>query len=555
MLIFKNYINKVSQTKTAKFLIASIEIIIPATIFHLLFSKYGLNPTDDGFILAYSRRIIEGQIPHLDFISIRPVLSPIVHIPFVLFGGDYTFLLDRFFVWIQWGIIAYLFTEVLFIYSGVKPSNFIKFLIFLIAFMLNANNFPIMAWHTVDGMFFAAIGFFLIVKFRDSNIKYLGYFIAGLSVLCKQNFIFIIPLLLVLFWEDKFIIKIFLMLLPIFVYIIVLIILGVLEEATLQLTSHSKFFNFVYHLFFNYRNIIGFSIGFVILHILKKKNKFINKFYLKIIFILLTISISSLLYLRCYLKNNFILDYSYLIFGIFLGQLFYLFFDYDYNFFRNVYFKIIIFILLLSVVISISLGYPYPILLCGTLVAGQIFNFLKEIYLSNKNIKFIIVSSFLLTFIFFAIIRFTFIYLERPAKYLEYSIDNVIKGTTGIYTNYNMFEYANELNEIISELEQKGQKFAILPDFTAYWVKSEYVNLLPIDWVQGTELKSPYLKDKVFKSILEDKDRLYIVSNFSTPRISEGLYEPYWNSIFLYNFLKDNLIQVKKLKYFTIYGY
>jgi hypothetical protein len=39
---------------------------------HLLYSSLGLNPTDDGFTLAYARRILDGQIPHRDFVIIRP---------------------------------------------------------------------------------------------------------------------------------------------------------------------------------------------------------------------------------------------------------------------------------------------------------------------------------------------------------------------------------------------------------------------------------------------------------------------------------------------------
>ncbi|MGM0650030.1 MAG: hypothetical protein ACQES1_05925, partial [Bacteroidota bacterium] len=39
----------------------------------------GLNPSDDGVVLAQSWRIILGQVPHLEFISIRPVGSGVLH--------------------------------------------------------------------------------------------------------------------------------------------------------------------------------------------------------------------------------------------------------------------------------------------------------------------------------------------------------------------------------------------------------------------------------------------------------------------------------------------
>ena len=70
---------------------------------HLLFSWIGFNPTDDGFTLAYSRRLLEGQVPHRDFILLRPALSPLLHVPVVALGEAYTFWLSRLVVLFQLG--------------------------------------------------------------------------------------------------------------------------------------------------------------------------------------------------------------------------------------------------------------------------------------------------------------------------------------------------------------------------------------------------------------------------------------------------------------------
>src|SRR5919199_1538178 len=87
-------------------------LIVPA-VAHLLLSWRGFSPTDDGFTLAYSRRILEGQIPHRDFIIIRPFVSPLIHTPVVLFGGDYTYWVSRFFVWFEFACTswAWLFVD------------------------------------------------------------------------------------------------------------------------------------------------------------------------------------------------------------------------------------------------------------------------------------------------------------------------------------------------------------------------------------------------------------------------------------------------------------
>src|SRR2546423_7312479 len=78
----------------------SFLILIPL-LAHWLFSWMGFTPTDDGFTLAYSRRLLAGQVPDRDFIIIRPFLSPLIHVPFVFFGGAYTFWLSRLFVWFE----------------------------------------------------------------------------------------------------------------------------------------------------------------------------------------------------------------------------------------------------------------------------------------------------------------------------------------------------------------------------------------------------------------------------------------------------------------------
>ena len=68
-------------------------------IFHLIFSKYGFNPTDDGHVLAHAKRILNGEIPHRDFISIRPAMSSFLHsIEIIIFPTEKIFYYSRFVV-------------------------------------------------------------------------------------------------------------------------------------------------------------------------------------------------------------------------------------------------------------------------------------------------------------------------------------------------------------------------------------------------------------------------------------------------------------------------
>src|SRR5213080_3897659 len=92
-------------------LVGSFVIVVAVTC-HLLFSWMGFTPTDEGFTLAHSRRILDGHVPHRDFIMIRPFLSPLLHVPFVWWGGEYTFWLSRLFVWFQLATISWVWVSI-----------------------------------------------------------------------------------------------------------------------------------------------------------------------------------------------------------------------------------------------------------------------------------------------------------------------------------------------------------------------------------------------------------------------------------------------------------
>ena len=77
------------------------------------FSWMGFTPTDEGYVLMSSRRLLAGEVPHRDFISEKPVLSPLLHVPEVAWGGDYTFWISRYVVWVQFAVIGWAWAEML----------------------------------------------------------------------------------------------------------------------------------------------------------------------------------------------------------------------------------------------------------------------------------------------------------------------------------------------------------------------------------------------------------------------------------------------------------
>ncbi|MCJ7813088.1 hypothetical protein MUP95_07220, partial [bacterium] len=214
-------------------------IFLVATIAHFLFSHLGFNPTDDGFILAGSRRILDGQIPHRDFISIRPAGSYFLHIPFVLFGGDYVFWVSRYFVWIQFASIAWIWTVIIARSFKIFSSWIEKFPVALVAFSFSAHYFPVMAWHTVDSLFLVTLGIILCLE-QSMLAKMFGYLFIGTAQLCRLNFLPLIPIVIILLndWRQK---RFWLMVcVPITVYMVYLMFNRAVSDAIMQLSTYTN---------------------------------------------------------------------------------------------------------------------------------------------------------------------------------------------------------------------------------------------------------------------------------------------------------------------------
>lgn len=162
---------------------------------HLAFSPLGFNPTDDGFILAIARRILEGQLPHRDFISVRPVGSAYLHSLELLLGGEHAYTLGRLIFWLQLGAIAYSWIGVLERAAGRRFRAGEYAGLSVLGIVFGAHQFPVMPWHTLDGVFFCSLGCWAVAAQRRAR---LGYLLIGAAALCKQNFLAMGPAALLL---------------------------------------------------------------------------------------------------------------------------------------------------------------------------------------------------------------------------------------------------------------------------------------------------------------------------------------------------------------------
>ncbi|WP_344424961.1 hypothetical protein [Amycolatopsis minnesotensis] len=151
--------------------------------------RFGFHPSDQGFILAQSWRVLHGEIPHTDIISARPLGSAVLHvldfaIPAPLFVSSS--VLSMVEIIMGTVALAVLVTRKPLLTWGPGLTGLVA-----AAALLNLNSFPLMAWHTIDGIALTALGAWALDSgLRSGNplARRAGLVLFGLAPLVKQSF-------------------------------------------------------------------------------------------------------------------------------------------------------------------------------------------------------------------------------------------------------------------------------------------------------------------------------------------------------------------------------
>ena len=538
------------------FLSGLLFILLISSVCHLLFSKLGFNPTDDGFILAYSRRILQGEIPHKDFISIRPVLSPIIHLPILIVGKQNVLIFSRFFVWLELSFISWCWIIIIERFLKLKLTVLYKIILALITFFISVNSFQIMAWHTIDGLVLITTGLLLYTSSKN-NWKNLSIFIISCSYLCKQSFIFV-PLAILLISDDWKKIKYWITIaLPIIIYFTFSLFTNSFKDTFIQLTSKKGILTIIS--FFNLERKLwtGIALGFILMtipifEIIKSsskydKIKFISYFLLS--FIPLIYSCTT------FLNYNYpnMVDHAFLLFGFVLGIVLFSFLANDE---KNAELKNIgVVLIIVAFCVSLSMGASNPALFSGTLIGFLIIFSLSLIV--NNNVKIIFKTLVILFLILLSIsffnIRTNYIYREQRGEYLTERLDNVLSGANGIFTNVNTYSFLADLKKAVQISLDSNKTYSIIPDIAAYWITSKERNPLPIDWTLDVELSDDILKNTVKNKLNYLRpDNYVIIDKIDTWELQNG-FTPIGNNYYIVNYVKSNFTKINETKYFEIY--
>lgn len=523
----------------------------------------GYSPTDDGFTLAYSRRIVEGQVPHRDFIIIRPFVSPLIHTPFILFGGEYTFWLSRLFVWFQFACISWAWVAVINRAFGYPFDCATRFFLSLVGFAASANLFTLTAWHTIDGIFFASLGMLLLPARRRPATGGAGYFLIAMSYLCKQSFVFLAPLSLLILgeWREKRYWAAIAA--PGLIYGAYLLAKGALDEAILQMTSQTGLFSIGVVSYLNYGVLLGVIAGFGALWLLNSRSAPWPR-----VGRILEYAGGALLTLvpACFIASGFYLEslstVSYGVFGMLAGAALYhayakktLHADGAGEIGENSKWRVALLILALAWSASLSLGANSPLLVLGPLfVALMTFAYSARHRLDHRLLRGTLVVAGGLVLIGFGMARPIYIYYEDPYTELTKSLGGVLPGGRLIYTNPGTFAFMSDLDRTVNRISATGKEYTIIPDVPGYWAQAEQTNPLPIDWQFPVELRNQALIDRVKRDLeAEQGETVVIVQKVDAFFLANDLLPLDKRDYPVVRYVHKNFDKVGETRFFELY--
>lgn len=158
-------------------------------LYFVLYGFWGFSETDGCFIPALSYRVVSGEIPHQDFFYVRPALSPLLHsLELLLLPDNLEMIGLRFVAYLMMGASIWLALESLKSQFDFKAIGISPWVLGTLAFAFSMHNFPPMPWHTLDGIFFACLGFFLLTRGSGAAWIASGMVAMVLSAFAKQPF-------------------------------------------------------------------------------------------------------------------------------------------------------------------------------------------------------------------------------------------------------------------------------------------------------------------------------------------------------------------------------
>ena len=534
---------RISQSSVFNFFrvhVLELSLLLFFMVFAFRISRIGFNPTDDGLILAQSKRLLLGQIPHLDFLSPRPVGSPLLHTLEILLPFPQIFT-SRLFAIVEVLVTSILISEIVWRGLNCSVPNLLKHLGTVLIFVLNLHNFPLMSWHTIDGVLFCVFATWLLTK-TNRKYKTLALISAGLMIgyapLIKQSFapMLLVGALIIIFDQEALRLRIRALIaiaIPGFFYGLWLIQAGALKTAVDQMTSgtvpaisivwqnRSLFTNTLLCLTvlfsiasFTLRNRDGLKVSRI-----WRFSEFVLSFSLAAYAsriaihgdLALTSWANPLLVLSCVAILLTITSERQLP----VGQ---------------------IVIVSIAAMTTLSWGYPNPNLLSGGLLIITVYpfaicvtTFTKQVKLSGIFKQLVGVTS---TIVLLACstamwcwaesVRENSVYRDLPFNLQTESLSDISPELAGVRSNPQLAQYLGDVKSCVQN--HSSENLAVLPDGAIVPFIFEKRNPLRIDWWTPSELVVEPLP--LFLDNRLPKSYLILFQSFSMPTVAGSLSLP-----------------------------
>ena len=503
-------------------------------------STEGFNPSDDGVILAQSYRMIHGEVPHRDFISIRPAGSGVIHA--INFYSPLPLEISA-----RWMVLfEYLFGSIFITsllagswFRGLRKSLFLLVVgvSVVLMFLLNQNHYNLFPWTTIDALFWFSLALYGWYKLKNSPGKRnLGWqilvlFGATSSLLCRQTFL--LPALLLscrmIAWEfsknrgnaarwiKTLIPALIIGPLPGWIYAGVLTYTVSWSEFIRQLTGRTELWETGFvkfsHTFWHSPLLILFGLAIItglikIWYSESGKNTYwvdlaimIQKFISFLVKVIFAFAV--------FLKPDFLFAISFAFFWILILDIF-LIYLHDGHLPRWTWPAF--WILLIAWTSAVSLGDNAPVFatgwLAGTAMLMQVKDFWNRIYRNARPYQWIAAGLLMPSLLALSlIVQRQVNYRDLPAEKLTCEGGDIFPGLAGVKISSGMSDYLTEIKRIYQESGSPKGKFIVWPNDAFIYPLLGSKNPFPLDWMHSAEFvgSEKRIRESIIK-ILKSKD-------------------------------------------------
>ncbi|MEA1873770.1 MAG: hypothetical protein U9N51_04990 [Bacteroidota bacterium] len=550
----------------------------------------GLNPTDDGVVLAQSWRIIQGEIPHIDFISIRPVGSGLLHTIHFLFPTPLE-ITARYFVLFQFFIIAFSWVQFFRLKSNFKHEIPISYQlsILLIAWMFGTYNFNLFSWTTIDAIFWTSLGLYFSERAFHIRRSWLmlsfGIFAFSMAALSRQTFfLFFIFGIIWIAWRiyhsKKYktaIIALLIGLIPFLAYAIMIAANDAGKAFITQMSGRTDFYDTAINTFwlrFKSSEIrwVNLSIIAIALFggIARTLSHKVSAFFatlpaMRMVFILETGLILYFFYRSItYFAGNYSENYllPFLAFWILLDMLL-LHISIQENKLRNCMPAWAA--LFVAWVTAISYGCNTPVFAFGILTIAIIWLYLKKhqdaLLLKQNWLRIALPAISLIITIITIKSQFEVNYRDLGKSQHTHNLSKINPAYGNITTNENTFSYFSEIDSLIQIFQTRNESFVFIPDNAIIYPIYRLTNPLPLDWAQTgemplQELAKPLNPNEPFNKSIQwkiDEGVIFAIQKINTKTMHEGFTElKYWK-YYYFHYITSECNLLFETEFFKVY--